>query len=104
MSDLTRTMFGVPSAAIPPSKLTAQQIEAQDYLTLWLSIPGTQIVNHGEYITLRFDGLVLNLKRWLRSRMGDRIRNRGMNRLKHHCGRLGDAWDRIVAVDPYFGE
>ena len=74
MSDLQRTMFGVPSAATPPpGELTEQQVEAQDYLQLWL-IPGTQIVNHGEYITLRFDGLRLNLKRWLRSRHGYRVR------------------------------
>lgn len=71
MADLQRTLFGVPSAAMPPMDLIEQRVSPDDRIQFHLRVP-VEIDN--SYVTVRLDGLVLNVNRWMRHKLGHRIR------------------------------
>lgn len=49
-------------------------VGTDDRITLWVHAPVLPTLTADEYVTIRLDGLRLNLKRWLRHRHGYRVR------------------------------
>lgn len=72
MSDLQTILIGTPSSATPPFELIEQEVTLDDRINLWVRVP---VETPQGYVTLRLDGLRLNLKRFLRYKLGQRIRN-----------------------------